>query len=347
MDLNRIFSREFAKCQETGLKMYLIQRCQLLRKVLKDSVETFIVGQVLNRTVFRCVVERYPDTAHMYKWQYLSRSFSRRDRLRSMINHYRFIDKYFLPNFMISIMEGEILLWEEVKDANRYSISLVHDIHCSEGDLSLIYKLNGELVYTLAFAIIPGRIVNMRAVQVLFISRIQGGFDRYDLIRSSIKAFGGIRPATMLLAVARAIATASGITCIAGVRTKHQLALHSKMDTLQGGVFNYDQFWTEIGGQGPNNSQVFSVPITPHHIPLCDRKREHRTRKMQQYQFESNLIREIQDTFGQRCLKFRNRELGEGTRKNVEALSVLGECSGLIGAIVTTMKDMAKNNKLC
>ena len=282
--------------------MYLVQRCQLLRKILEDSVETFIVGLALNRTVFRCVVERYPDTAHMYKWHYLSCSFSWRDRLHSIINHYRFIDKHFLPNFMISIMEGEILLWEELQDANRYSISIVYDIHCLEGDLSLIYKINGELVYTLAFAVIPGRIVNMRAVQVLFISRIQGGH-HYDLIRSSVKAFSGIRPNTMLLAAARAIATASGITCMAGVRTKHQIALGCKMDTMQGEVFNYDQFWTEIGGQRLNNSQVFSVPITPHHIPLCDRKREHRTRKMQQYQFESNLIREIQDTFRQKCLK--------------------------------------------
>jgi uncharacterized protein VirK/YbjX len=321
MGLNRIFSREFAKYKEKGLKMYLVQRCQLLPKVLKDSIETFIVGQTLNCSVFRCVVERYPDAAHTYKWRYLSGSFSWRDRLRSMVNHYQFIDKHFLPNFMISIMEGEILLWEEVKDANRYSISLVYDIHRSEGDLSLVYKLNGELLYTLAFAFIPGRIVNMRSAHVLFISRIQGAFDHYDMIRSAIKAFDGIRPTTMLLAVARAIAIASGITGIAGVRTKHQLAFHSKMNTLQGGVFNYDQFWTEIGGQRLNNSQVFSVPITPHHIPLCDRKREHRTRKMQQYQFECKLIREIQNTFGQRCLKFRNRELGEGTRKNAKALS--------------------------
>ena len=306
MNISLVFYRECARCREAGLKVYLVQRCNLLRKVLEDLTDSVVLKLALSRTNFRYVVERCPNAAQMYKWYYISNSFSRRDRLLSMINHYWFVDKHFKPYFMISIMEGEILLWEEVKDTNRYSISLAYDMHCSEGDLSLIYKLNGELLYTLAFAFIPGRIVSMSAAQVLFISRIQGGCN-YDLIRSSIKAFDGIRPAVMLLAVARAIAAALGITSIAGVRTKHQIAFACRICTFQEEVFNYDQFWTEIGGQRPNNGQVFSVPITPCHIPLSDRKREHRPRKMHYYQFESNLIRETQDTFKHLCLKARNR----------------------------------------
>ena len=167
----------------------------------------------------------------------------------------------------------------------------------------------------MAFAIVPGRVVDMSAAQTLFVSRIQGGFNHYDLIRSSIKAFSGIRPANMLLAAARAIAIASGITCITGVRTKHQIALSSKTDALREEMFDYDRFWMEIGGQKHDNGRAFSVPITPHHIPLCDRKREHRFRKMLQYQLESDLIREGRDAFERKCLK--RRLSGEGRHRQV------------------------------
>jgi len=50
-----------------------------------------------------------------------------------MINHYWFVDMHFKPNFMISIMEGAIPLWEEFKDANSCSISLAYNMHSSEG----------------------------------------------------------------------------------------------------------------------------------------------------------------------------------------------------------------------
>jgi len=139
MDVKRTLAREVAKYQEVGLTTYLSQRFLLLCRILKDFASDFIVGRALNRDSFRCVFERYPDVAHVYKWQYLSRSFSKSDRLRSMVNHYRFIDKHFLPSFMASIMYGKILLWEKVKGDNRYSISLTHDEQYREGDLSLLY----------------------------------------------------------------------------------------------------------------------------------------------------------------------------------------------------------------
>jgi uncharacterized protein VirK/YbjX len=268
-------------------------------RLLEDWVDTVVVMQALNHSIINCVILRFPDTLNRFKSSYLSHSFSRRDRLRSMINHYRFIDNNFNFYSTINIMNNEYVLWEKIKDVNRYSISFTYDTHYWEGDLSLIFKQNDVLLYTLAFAVIPGRVVDMRTNNVLFISRLQGGGNLrgrgnyYELIRSSIKAFSGIRPTTVLLAAARAISTALGITCIAGVRTKYQLGFGSKWLHC-GEMFNYDQFWAESGGQIFNSEQVFILPINPHHAPLRSRNR---ARKMQQYQFEGDLIREIQDTF--------------------------------------------------
>jgi uncharacterized protein VirK/YbjX len=225
-----------------------------------------------------------------------------------MICHYRFIDRTFRPGLVRAIMDGEVLLWEAIRDSNSYSISLVYDTHSTEGDLSLVYKKNGRLVYTLAFAVIPGRILNIRTQHVMFISRIQGGIN-YDLIRGCIKAFGGLRPTNMLLSAARAIAEASGITCIAGVRTRHQPALHSKVDaTTSCGIFDYDRFWREIGAEFLPAGQVYQVPLKPRHVPLNDRKREHRNRKARQHEIESDLISSVRGTFAQRCLRRRPPE---------------------------------------
>ncbi|HVO67605.1 MAG TPA: hypothetical protein VMT12_14105 [Syntrophales bacterium] len=72
MDLSLVILKELARCRETGLKVYLIQRCRLLPKVLEDLMGSFILKLALNRTIFRYVVERCPNAAQIIICQILS-----------------------------------------------------------------------------------------------------------------------------------------------------------------------------------------------------------------------------------------------------------------------------------
>lgn len=311
MDARVFISKEVARYHEFGAGRYAIDRLRALcERMTFHSMCSLVLKQCLTHPDLKVILVHNPRIVHKFTLPYLSNSLTKTAKFLMLWNHYKVVRKVFAPDFMWRIMKDEIVLWNQTGGQTRYCFSITYetakqyDSYGAEGELSLLFKVNGQAVYTLSFSIVPGRFIQLPATQVLFISRMQGLSANFELIRSTAKAFNGNRPSTMVLGVARAIAQSLGITCIAGVGTKEQIVYNRKAWLMDGSYFDYDKFWSEVGGVQVNET-YFNIPLQPKHAPLCKVKSQHRSQARRKRQTENDLILRCQTAFEQTCLKHR------------------------------------------
>lgn len=298
MDLFRIFRKEIDRCARLGIGTYLMERLGVLLRNVFDLGFYLISRLLFNRPRFRPFFARYPLCIKKVIYPYLVSSFTKRVRLLVFLNHYRIIWWHFLPGFLNQVLDGGIVLWVRSINGARFCISLSYETLGTEGELSLVLTRDGENVFSLSFTLVPGKHLEVDAAQVLLISRVQGARD-YEIVRASIKAFGGYRPQEMLIAGARSVAQELGITCLAGIVAQQQICWQKA--SIEHAFFNYDRFWGEIGGC-QFSDRIFLLPLKPRHTPLQEISRAHRARKSAQYQLEREVIEGVGVAFKERCL---------------------------------------------
>jgi len=256
------------------------------------------VTQALNRPNVKCVLRYRPNAAFRFRYlhPYLSTSFCIDSRAAILANHYNFINDNMAKNFMNNVLEGPIVLWEERRGADLFTISLVFSYYYNEGDLALIFQLNHTRLFNITFSIVPAGIIKIPAAQVLFIGCIHGK-SCFDLIKYATKALNDISPATMLLTAARGIATALQIEYIAGISCKDQIA------TAWAPIsFCYDEFWISNGAEKINEG-LFLLPSMLKDKPLGLIKINHRSRTKRKRQFKYNLLTQVSRNFEQKCMR--------------------------------------------
>ena len=95
-----------------------------------------------------------PGLAFKYLGDYLGRSFSRKERVSILFDHYAFLKERVGTDFFHAIAAGRVLLWEHHGAGSVYRIWLTfpQSTH-REGDLSLILQAGSVDIYTLSFSI--------------------------------------------------------------------------------------------------------------------------------------------------------------------------------------------------
>jgi uncharacterized protein VirK/YbjX len=248
----------------------------------------------------RYVAKANPIVGFKYTGKYLALFLTRASRLSIFEHHHRTLVETVNKNFFKNIIEGQIELWKECRGESTYTIGLTFPDYGMEGDLSLIFSSNLQKLFTISFTIAPGSLLDIPAEHVIFISRVQGVRDVFDLMQCSTKNLNDISPRILLLEAVQAIAITMGISDIVGICAKEQISSWSNL-SVGTSYSDYDHLWQKYGGEIINN-QAYRLPVPFVHKPLSMIKRHHRCRAQHRRELRKAIREQICNAFEKKCL---------------------------------------------
>lgn len=260
---------------------YLLSRPRLYLKVQR-------VGRLAD---FRGMREEQPQFLHKYlNRHYLARGLSLEDRAACFMHHYHFIQaKVGSPLLRQLQGEGRAIYAQEIGD-RRYDIVLRQAFrHFYEGEWSLCFRCDEEIIYICSFTIVPGSVLKVGTDHAVFVTRQQGTSGMFRAISQATKDFGEISPQHLLFSVLQGLALALDIRyigCVPGGR-------HVANPRPGSSLFHraYDDFMLSLGAVGSEDGfYVLQIPLREK--PLKYIKREHRTRTVRKRRFRSLVSRE-------------------------------------------------------
>ncbi len=234
---------------------------------------------------------------------YLALSFDVKSRLFMLTSHYCFINRFMKDGFIENIVHDCIVVWNNAANDNNYAITLTYPEYADDGNLELVLNVNSIPIYRLSFNIIPGQIFNLVDEHVLYITRVQGGGKRFELIKRATKDLHDISPPALLLIAVRAIAAALNIAKILGITVRDQATL-GQMPIQEHYFSNYDNFWASMGGV-KIDERAFLLPAVPERKPLNMISQSHRRRTRIKRQRQDHIMNQLRQTFEQQCLRQR------------------------------------------
>jgi len=112
----------------------------------------------MHRAGFGYAVRSQPVLLFKYLGRYLAKSFGTAARLRIMSHHYRTVAVR-LPDLReLGFPRSEIVLWSHRLEPDTFTIGLCLPAnHYLEGDLPLVFSVNGVRLHKLSFTCIPGK----------------------------------------------------------------------------------------------------------------------------------------------------------------------------------------------
>lgn len=222
---------------------------------------------------------------------HLGRGLSIRQRAASFIHHYQRLNDTFPAAVLSRILQNDVTLLEKESEGHsfRVSVSRARD-EVNEGELYLALNVDGKKVSVLQFTIVPGWVVQSRASEVFFVSRLQGMKGCYSEIRLATKAFLEVAPPALLLAVLHGFAQVFGVEEMAGISATSQFCY------LKGDAHlfeaSYDNYWIELGAERVSES-FFSSPIPPRERSLDDIKNGHKARTRKKREFKRQIAEDV------------------------------------------------------
>jgi uncharacterized protein VirK/YbjX/tetratricopeptide (TPR) repeat protein len=178
---------------------------------------------------------------------YLSRNLDETVKYACFYNNYLYLYRSSIsPGILHSMAFSDVTLLEIRLGENIYSINIQisHD-PIDEGELSLLFKFNGTVLYTVSFTIIPGYAVGLPDRHTLLISRMQGSRAKFQDIRHATKEMNDISPQALLIAALEGIAMAIGVAHVAGVSAANLASFSDQTAEFLSRV--YDDFYKTIG----------------------------------------------------------------------------------------------------
>lgn len=290
----RLVIHQFQNC---GL-IYAFKKYFLITLLLKLSAH-LRVSRSLFLPQTKSIIEHYPTEPFKYLHKYLALSFDTDSRSSILANHYQFLSRVVAIDFIDRICRGYIHLWEGEIEENKYAISLTYPEN-EEGELFLIFTENASRLFTLSFTIAPGKLLNVKDDQVIFIGRLQGVPSRKDAIRHASKSFHDACPASLLLAAVRGVAAALDISNMVGVSARNQVC-GDRLSLSRSSKSSYDEFYVSVGGQ-KLNEEFYYLSVTPNEKPISLIKNNHRSRVKRKREIKNRLLEQVSSAFRKQCL---------------------------------------------
>lgn len=194
------------------------------------------------------IVQNNPRFAFRYlASNYLVRGFTVKERASCFLNHYRFMYSVLPECDLHQILQGDITLYEIVKDDNHFSLSIgsPERIGDREGELSLDMRVDGRNIFNLSFTIVPGWVLKSGVAQVLLITRLQGKLGCRPQIRLARKALHEFFPGKLLVAALQGVAEAFGVCELRAICGTMQRAYSQEYSAVLKSC--YDDFFANLG----------------------------------------------------------------------------------------------------
>jgi uncharacterized protein VirK/YbjX len=203
-------------------------------------------------------------------------------RIKLNSSFYDFLNMNFNDEFFMELNKG-VLIWKMDCNGNFHNIVLsLPYMTKTEGDLSLQYWFNNDVLHSLTFSFIDGRLMKVKDKKLVFIAGSQGCRSSSPLVRDASKQNHEISPRAALVVALKAISKSLDIKKIAGIKSEYQVHLHNDVDLKK--CHSYDELWIKNYGIDAglfyvmpiNVSPDASEPISGNHASRTRRKRKNR-----------------------------------------------------------------------
>ena len=274
---------------------------------LRRAFELFVVPPVLLVThlpLHRRVlgVGALPDFRDMRRGQprflykylnnlYLLRGLGVDARGRAFIHHYHLLARAFDSAFLRRLQEAQVPILAAELAGIRYEVTLSQAFEFfNEGELSLCFRADGEILYISSFTFVPGDILNIDTETAILVTRQQGCRGKYGAIAKATKDLMDLTPQFILFSALQGIAIALGIGYIGSVSG----ARHISNADPDSPMFRkaYDDFMVSQGAVG-SADDLFRLQVPVREKPLKYVKRDHRGRTLKKRRFRTRIVQEV------------------------------------------------------
>ena len=236
---------------------------------------------------------------YLYLFEYLSNSLNTKSRLQVLTNHFTYFQNKFPDYVAQNILQNGIICWKEIKNDNVYEIALMNTTpeEC-EGQLSLNFLMNGNIIYCLAFTFCKGSQFGLVDDQIIYVTRLQGAKKSLDIISKSAKFFNDNSPSTLLVSAVEGLALSLGIKTILGISSINQISTLYNNNPAH--FYRcYDEFWETFECVKIHNGDyLLSMPLNYKTISLI--KSKHRSRTINKRKVRQELSRKIYFYFNEK-----------------------------------------------
>ncbi|HEY6444822.1 MAG TPA: DUF535 family protein [Acidobacteriaceae bacterium] len=267
-----------------------------LARILWSAIRNFPrqieICRILARPEFRSIVSLHP----VYPFKYLStlylvRGLTATERAQCFLHHYRYVQDRLHCGVLREAMLRDTSLVELRADGHACVLTLGPPAENAlwEGELALALRCDGEPLYSLQFAIVPGWVLQSQEKDVLVILRIQGVKGRLNEIRAATRTLQDVAPPALLVAALVGIARTWDIREMGGISASSQFSREHCPPAL---VRTYDDFFVSLGASRISE-QFFATPIPLKEKAINEVTNGHKARTRKKRLFKSMVTDEV------------------------------------------------------
>ena len=255
---------------------------------------------ILSHPAFRGLLKDLPRLPFKYlEGRYLAHGFTIDQQAACFLHHYRKLRRAWPGEFLRRLHEGGVALWEMRDQFGCYTVTLAPSrLFQDEGEMSLHLRVDGEAVFTLAFTVIPGAVVESEARDLMLISRVHGVPGMFPQVQQATRAMHDVAPAALLMAALQGVAKTLGVDAMAGVTGKNQRS-YTEPFTVRF-LEAYDAFFTGLGAT-LNAAGFFVCPLPPPQKPFSQVKAGHKLRTREKRAFKQEVADRVCRAIEENC----------------------------------------------
>jgi uncharacterized protein VirK/YbjX len=259
-------------------------------RVLFSLRQHLVVQKLLSDPQYMMLIREQPLLPLKYASPYVALGLSTRVRRSILSAHYQFLRQKFRPTFLDSVL-GSLPLWLATMGAQEFQISIDFPYSNTEGDLQLVFRMDGTKVYKLIFVFASGRDFDLADDMVIAVTNIQGAAD-FDRVKLATRKCHDIQPAHMLMAALSGLADATNISTAVGFHGDRQISRCTRL------FFSYEDFY-DIYGEKILGRKMHRMPLPHSEKPVSDIQSNHRKRSLRKRRFKADIRAQVSNTVAQ------------------------------------------------
>ncbi|MGH6648469.1 DUF535 family protein [Aquabacterium sp.] len=252
------------------------------------------VVQAISGVHTKDLLKTYSRAVYRYTLPYLSMRFDRLERQQMLVGHYEFVNQSLHKAFFQRVLADSMSLWQREINGSVFSIGVGGPCLHREGDLTLVFKMDGCPLYRIAFSLVKAPLLKVDAgtsSHVAYVGQVQGYPDRFAQIRQATRLCRDVAPADLLMAAMAGLARALDITLVAGVGVEDSLSYKNLVELNTSS--SYADFWAKFQGMR-NEGGHYTLPLPLAEKCISQVKANHRGRTLAKRELKKSITDEAE-----------------------------------------------------
>jgi uncharacterized protein VirK/YbjX len=269
-------------------------RCLVHGRVIRDTATAF------ERSPLDRIFAHSSKLAYKPIRPYLIRGLGAKGRLEAIRTHFDTAERLLTPESLVQCHTEEQTIFEQKTANGLMTITLGNpDSLYREAEWRLALNINGRRILEIGVTLVNATLLGLEGgapcVWIGIVKASIKGDSALEPARKLTKDLEGIRPKSLLLMAAQAMARAFGMTALYGVANEGRV-LANYMYMKKRIKADYDQFWEESGGTRASR-YAFQLPMTKGQRDISTYKMNKRAQARRRQELENDLNRDLENGF--------------------------------------------------